>query len=229
MLKFCSIFLNTDPRERIQALYDCFAPLYVLLHPFVGKIASRAVTLLEDGQQARALDVCTGTGVLAHALARCGYEVVGIDHSLPMLSQRRKVLRREGIRNIGMDARQLAFADKSFDLCTISMALHEFSPADRRQILAEMSRISRKYILIADYSGRQPFFINFAEWLEASHFKDFTDGSPGRELAELGLKVVRHEQWFSIGFHLCELPEGGDNPNLDQDDATHESTTRASD
>ena len=206
MLKFCSWLQATRPRERIEGLYDCFAPLYFILHPFVRTIATRAVALLEDGGHRPALDVCTGTGIVAEELASRDYAVTGIDISFSMLSQRKQARMDRGIANVKMDARRLGFADASFDVCSISMGLHEFSAPERRQILSEMMRVSRRYILVADYSGQQSWIIHLAEWLEASHFKDFTHRSLAEQLAQAGLRVVKQEQWYSIGMCLCELP-----------------------
>ncbi len=155
MLKLCSWLLATQPEGRIEALYDCFAPLYFILHPFVRAVATRAVALLEHGRYRQALDLCTGTGIVAEELARRDYVVTGIDISFSMLSQRKKNRMNRGITNIKMDARRLGFADASFDVCSISMGLHEFSASEQRQILSEMIRVSRRYILVADYSGKQ--------------------------------------------------------------------------
>ena len=131
MLRFCSVISGSNPRERIEALYECLAPLYSLLHPFVRTVAVRAANLLNDGTGQNALDVCTGTGVVADALVKRGYDVTGIDLASAMLMQRRQMRKTMGIKNARMDARRLAFPDRSFDVCAISMGLHEFSPADR--------------------------------------------------------------------------------------------------
>lgn len=206
MLKLCSRLLAAQPTGYIEALYDCLAPFYFVLHPFVRAVAVRAAALLEDGDNRRALDLCTGTGVLAEELRKRQYAVTGIDISMPMLSQRRKGRQASGVVNLRMDARRLGFADKSFDLCAISMGLHEFSAADRRQILGEMARVSRRHILVADYSGPQSWTIHLAEWLEASHFRDFIHRPLAELLAEAGLRVLKQGRWLSIGLCLCETP-----------------------
>ena len=193
--------------DRLAAAFDCFAPLYFLVHPFVRGIAVRAVRLLPHATPLNALDVCTGTGVVAEEMARHGHHVSGIDRSAGMLSQRRGLRGRLGIAGAQMDARRLAFADKSFDVCSISMALHEFAADDRRRLLAEMMRVSRRYVLVADYSGRQPWWVRLAESLEGSHFRDFMDGSLPEELRRAGLHIEREGRRLSVGVYLCRLPQ----------------------
>ena len=189
----------------MEALYDCFAPLYFVLHPFVKTVAVQATALLEDGRGLRALDVCTGTGVAAIALAERGYAVTGIDLSMSMLVQRKKARRRRDIENARMDARRLAFRDNSFDICAVSLGLHEFPSQERCQILREMARVSKKHVLVADYSGKQPWIIRLAEWMEASHFKDFDDVGLGDQLTQMGLHILKHNRWSSLSMYLCEV------------------------
>lgn len=215
MLNACRSWFTGPPQNRLTALYDCLAPFYFLAHPFVRHVAVSAIRLLPDDAPLQVLDVCTGTGVVAEALARHGHSVTGIDLSAPMLRRRRSLRRQLGIPGIQMDARALAFQDRSFDLCSISMALHEFAADDRRLILAGMMRVSRKYVLIADYSSPQSWPVRFAEGLERSHYHDFTDGSLTDQLRQSGLQIENQSRWFSIGLHLCHTPHSdhqGDSP-----------------
>lgn len=179
-----------------------------MLHPFVRRVASEAAALLDDGHGLSALDVCTGTGVLADEVAKRGYDVTGIDISLSMLAQRRRAREQRGISTLRMDARRLAFADGSFDVCAISMGLHEFSDRDRCRILRELTRVSMKHVLVADYSGRQPWYIRVAEWAEASRLQDFVSRSLRDRLTAMGLRVCRHKRWLSLSMYLCEVDHG---------------------
>jgi SAM-dependent methyltransferase len=202
MLKSCWAWLAGPPQGQLKALYDCLAPLYFVAHPFVRGVAASAVGLIPDARSLLALDVCTGTGIVAEELVRRGHSVTGIDLSAPMIGRRRPL----GVTGLQMDARVLGFRDRSFDLCSISMALHEFADDDRRTILGEMIRVSREYVLVADYSGPQSWPLRLAEGLERSHYRDFTDGTLPDQLRQAGLRIERQGRWFSIGLYLCRTP-----------------------
>jgi demethylmenaquinone methyltransferase/2-methoxy-6-polyprenyl-1,4-benzoquinol methylase len=93
----------------------------------------------------RILDVCTGTGDTAIALARgrAGAEIIGLDFSAAMLRIGERKLARRGlasrVRLVDGDALSLPFADNSFDSVSIAFGLRNLP--DRRRGLAEMSRV----------------------------------------------------------------------------------------
>ena len=80
-----------------------------------------------------ALDVATGTGNTALALAPFVRRVVGLDLTREMLDQARRVTFERGVTNaewvIG-NASRLPFTDKSFDLFTVRAAPHHFVDFD---------------------------------------------------------------------------------------------------
>jgi len=51
---------------------------------------------------------------------------------------------------IAGDARALPFADCSVDVVTCSQVLHHFEPADAAMLLAEMTRVARVRVIVAD-------------------------------------------------------------------------------
>ena len=80
-----------------------------------------------------ALDVATGTGNTALALAPFVTRVVGVDLTTEMLDQARRVTRERGVTNAEWvlgDACRLPFADDSFDLYTVRAAPHHFYDFD---------------------------------------------------------------------------------------------------
>jgi ubiquinone/menaquinone biosynthesis C-methylase UbiE len=80
-----------------------------------------------------ALDVATGTGNTALALAPFVSHVVGVDLTPEMLAQARRVTAERGITNAEWvlgDACGLPFADESFDLYTVRAAPHHFHDFD---------------------------------------------------------------------------------------------------
>ena len=85
----------------------------------------------------RALDVATGTGNTAFALAEKGADVVGLDVSPGMLAQAEA--RGSVVRFVQGSAESLPFDDASFDLVTARHAPHHFHDVVR--FLAESHRV----------------------------------------------------------------------------------------
>jgi ubiquinone/menaquinone biosynthesis C-methylase UbiE len=80
-----------------------------------------------------ALDVATGTGNTALALAPFVRRVVGLDLTREMLDQARRVTAERGVTNAEWvlgDAGRMPFADESFDLFTVRAAPHHFVDFD---------------------------------------------------------------------------------------------------
>ncbi|RYG19972.1 methyltransferase domain-containing protein [bacterium] len=89
----------------------------------------------------RALDVATGTGNTAFAIAEKGAVVTGVDISAGMLAQARERAQREGVAIdfVEGSAENLPFPDASFDLVTVRHAPHHFH--DVPQFLREVRRV----------------------------------------------------------------------------------------
>jgi SAM-dependent methyltransferase len=87
------------------------------------------------------LDIGCGTGNFSLELARIGVKVTGIDVSEAMLAKAREKAAREGlaIEFLRADARQLPFADESFD-AVVSVTALEFVP-DLGEALQEAYRV----------------------------------------------------------------------------------------
>lgn len=100
----------------------------------------RAVVAAEPPPTGRALDVGTGTGALARALAAAmprGH-VVGVDFAPEMLAV---AARRGGARYVLADALRLPFADATFDCVTSAFVVRNV--ADIRQAFREQARVVR--------------------------------------------------------------------------------------
>ena len=63
--------------------------------------------------------------------------------------------------------------DNSFDIVTSSYVLHGMSKEERRELLQEMKRVSKKFIIIHDFTGKTTPFIAFLEFLERSDYPYF--------------------------------------------------------
>jgi ubiquinone/menaquinone biosynthesis C-methylase UbiE len=91
-----------------------------------------------------ALDVATGTGNTAFALAPYVRRVVGLDLTTEMLDEARRVAAQKSITNVEWvigDAARLPFPDGTFDLYTVRAAPHHFHDVDA--FLAEAFRVLR--------------------------------------------------------------------------------------
>lgn len=91
-----------------------------------------------------ALDVATGTGNTALALASFVEHVTGLDMATKMLEQARKRALEDGVGNavfIEGSAEALPFPDERFDLVTSRHAPHHFR--DAQAFLSEVARVLR--------------------------------------------------------------------------------------
>jgi len=129
--------------SRIARRYDLMNGLMTLgMHHAWREVAARQTIPSPPGP---ALDLATGTGDLALALARTHPHrtVVGADFSLGMLDVARdKVRRMDGhVRLVAADALRLPFGDRAFACVTSAFLLRNL--ADLAQGLAEMKRVTR--------------------------------------------------------------------------------------
>ena len=90
------------------------------------------------------LDVATGTGMVAFALARQGCRVVGLDQSEDMLRGARAKLRGEpelAVSFVRGEAERLPFADDRFDALSFTYLLRYVD--DREATMRELARVIR--------------------------------------------------------------------------------------
>jgi demethylmenaquinone methyltransferase/2-methoxy-6-polyprenyl-1,4-benzoquinol methylase len=88
-----------------------------------------------------ALDVATGTGKIAQAVARAGARTVGIDFCVPMMVRGLElgVGEKEPVYFAGADALRLPFADGTFDCVTTGFAMRNV--VDIEGAFREMRRV----------------------------------------------------------------------------------------
>jgi len=98
------------------------------------------------------LDVGTGAGdipELARRVAeRSGVRLATI--GLEVTSALAAASRRRGGDAIAGDALALPFADRSVDIVTCSQVLHHFEGAEGARLLAELHRVARERVIVAD-------------------------------------------------------------------------------
>ncbi len=92
----------------------------------------------------RVLDIATGPGYIAEAIARSAREVIGLDLTDAMLSIARERTQQRGVTNVSFrigDAQNLPFESEEFDLVVSRLALHHVQ--NPLQALREMTRVLR--------------------------------------------------------------------------------------
>ncbi len=166
-------------------------------------VLDRLVELAHVQQTDRVLDVATGTGHTAFALASHGREVIAIDVTPEMLSEAEKLKSELGLWNVEFrlaDAHDLPFDDESFDVATCRRAAHHF--ADIRRALREMRRVLRPggRIVIDDRSVPADDFadatLNRLDRLhDHSHVRQYRPGAWERMLQEAGCTVEALEPY----------------------------------
>ena len=100
--------------------------------------------MIEGLSPGRALDVGCGTGTNCITLARCGWEVVGVDFSAVAIHRARRKTRRAGVscRLYRADVTNLEFLTRPFDLALDIGCLHSLSPDDWGPYAAEVTRLA---------------------------------------------------------------------------------------
>ncbi|MGA7910407.1 MAG: methyltransferase domain-containing protein [Candidatus Dormiibacterota bacterium] len=120
--------------------------------------SERLQEVLDLGRPQKAdlvLDVATGTGNTAFALAPHVRRVIGLDLTREMLDQARRITSERNIANVDWvlgDAAAIPFQDDTFDLYTVRAAPHHFPDVDA--FLAEAWRVLKP--------GRDAVFVDCA-------------------------------------------------------------------
>jgi SAM-dependent methyltransferase len=156
------------------------------------------------------LDMATGTGRAALALAKRGAIVTGVDASREMLGVARARAAREGlpIEFAEGDAHALAFPDRRFDaVVCLRMLMHV---PDWRTALSELCRVSRHRVVF-DYPALGSAAALQAIWRRAAlamgrrveAYRVFRGGDIARELRRHGFRVTSTHRQFvlPIAFH----------------------------
>jgi ubiquinone/menaquinone biosynthesis C-methylase UbiE len=170
-----------------------------VLGEFLGDISGR-----------RILDIGTGTGRAAIALARRGAIVTGIDASSEMLRVARERAHKAGltIDFAEGDAHALSFPDRAFDSSVCLRVLMHLP--DWRQAVTELCRVTQRR-LIFDYPALGSTASAQAAWRKAAlkmgqqveAYRVFRARAIRQELARHGFRVAAtHKQFvLPIAFH----------------------------
>jgi demethylmenaquinone methyltransferase / 2-methoxy-6-polyprenyl-1,4-benzoquinol methylase len=146
---------SRDP-DTVREMFDGIARRYDLANhllscgcDFIWR--KRAAEIVADWNPSTIVDLATGTGDLALALAKAlpDSEIIGADFSEEMLA----VAKAKGVRRVvTADALALPFADRSFDCLTIAFGLRNIK--DWSAALREMARVltANGNLLVMEFS-----------------------------------------------------------------------------
>ncbi len=151
-----------DKARRVRGVFDSVAPRYDLMNDLMSLGLHRAwkaytVMVANVGEGDKVLDIASGTGDLAQALAkRVGIsgEVVHTDINESMLRSGRDRLLDAGVvlPTLVCDAEKLPFVDGHFDLVTVAFGLRNMTR--KEAALKEMNRVLRPRgkLLVLEFS-----------------------------------------------------------------------------
>jgi SAM-dependent methyltransferase len=134
-----------DHKARVQAQFGANAASYVASATHAeGEDLDQLVRWVEGGSDRVALDVATGGGHTALALAPLFGRVVATDLTEAMLRAAEEHARSRGATNLEFrlaDAESLPFPDAAFDLVSCRIAPHHFDDVER--FVREVARVLR--------------------------------------------------------------------------------------
>ena len=155
------------------------------------------------------LDVGTGTGRAAIALARRGAVVTGVDASAEMLAMARRRAADEGVAATFLqdDAHALSCEDRAFD-AVICLRVLMHTP-DWRRSLAELCRVARHrvvfdYPALVSAAALQSIArrVAHAAGARVEAYRVFSDRSVRRALQANGFRLARVDRQFVLPIAL---------------------------
>lgn len=157
-----------DKKEMVRRMFDDISPKYDFLNHFLSFGIDKGwrrklVKMVTEHQPASILDVATGTGDLAIALAKIPEVVItGIDISGQMLAVGEKKISESGLSArivfLQGDAEKIPFDDESFDAVTVAFGVRNFEnlPEGIREMKRVLKPRGAMYILEFSHPGSFP-------------------------------------------------------------------------
>ena len=190
--------------QQIQTQFGAVARNYVNspVHAFGPDLAELVETIEARGDEI-VLDLGTGVGHTAFAVAPRVREVVGIDLTSEMIALAREGAAERKIANVRFvrgDVSELPFPDASFDVATSRYSAHHYHQPER--VLHELARVLRpggRFVLVDTISPEEPAldtFINAVEVLrDRSHVRDYRVSEWQAMLDRAGFRSEVLKRW----------------------------------
>ena len=197
-----------------RGVFDWIAPVYGLFYDHQKRHFEALLDRVEADLRLSAyrsiIDVGCGTGALCSVLNRRGFTVTGVDPVPAMLSVGTKKKENQGIEFLQASATdRLPFEDKSFDVAIATYVAHGMQAHERKRLYAEMDRISRHLVIVADYNQNRSALTDFVEWLEGGDYFNFITRAQSelretfRDVRVIDVDVTRQHGMFARRTNLC--------------------------
>jgi len=191
--------------ERVRSQFGAAAAAYTAS---VGHrdpaMVGRVVELARPQPGDRALDIATGAGHTALALAPHLAEVIAYDITPQMLAETARNASERGLTNVAIRlgaAERLPFADSSFDIVTVRHAPHHF--ADVARAVREMARVTKPGGRVIIVDGRAPEdpgldreFNQIEKLRDPSHVRNYRPSEWRAMVTAAGLRITFEELDF---------------------------------
>ncbi|MCL5292720.1 MAG: class I SAM-dependent methyltransferase [Actinobacteria bacterium] len=212
--------MTVDHKELVRMQFGAQAGEYAK-GCFIGdETLDLILRFIEPRPDDEALDVATGAGFTAAALAPHVKEVVAVDITEEMLEQAEALFKERELRNALIDvadAEDLPYADEVFDVVTCRIAAHHFPRA--RRALEQMVRVLKPggRLVVADSSApadrRVDVFLNEIEKMrDQAHVRNYGEAEWRSLLTDCGTEVEQVAAGtFEIDFdewtHRAAVPD----------------------
>jgi ubiquinone/menaquinone biosynthesis C-methylase UbiE len=183
-------------REEFTRQADAFAAAAVITNE--DRLA-RLVAAVKPAPSDRALEVATGPGYVALALARRCREVIGLDLTEALLRIAERNRHESGIANVHFqsgDAEHLPFSDGEFDIVVCRFAFHHFE--NPGQVLAEMCRACRvggtvavEDLYASEYAERAAYWNRIERLRDHSHTRALALSKLVALVTHAGIEIQR--------------------------------------
>ncbi|HUI69320.1 MAG TPA: methyltransferase domain-containing protein [Spirochaetia bacterium] len=192
----------TEIHQRVQSQFGAAANAYTAS---VGHGDPAMLQVVVDLAQPRpgdeVLDIATGSGHTALALAPYVSRVTAYDITQQMLDETARNAAARGLANVVTrrgPAEKLPFEEGSFDIVTVRQAPHHF--ADVRAAVAEMARVVRsggRVVIVDTRAPEDPeldrAFNHIEKLRDPSHVRDYRASEWRVMVAEAGLEIIAEQ------------------------------------
>ena len=182
----------------IKKSFSRWAHIYDIFTTPILEVRNKVVDFINAKSGSKILDVCTGTGKQAFAFAKRGYNVYGIDLSEGMLKVANRKNKYKNAKFEVVDATNVPFENKYFDVSCVSFALHDMPLSIREKVLTEMVRVTKPtgIIVIVDYDlpkniiGRYLIY-HIVKSYESKYYPEFVKSDIRALLRKSGIEIEK--------------------------------------